>query len=76
MSKRSPQPHDVRREMKTARQREIQYSEESTPKPKFIHWLRGKFGVSVAERHGYKVAEMKVGKPYTRVQHRNGSTTR
>jgi hypothetical protein len=70
MSKRSPQPHDVRREMHTARQREAQYSEESQPKPKFIHWLRGKFGVSVSERHGGKAVEMKVGKPYTRVQHR------
>ena len=66
------QPNDVRKKMVTARRREIEYTEESTPKPKFIHWLRGRFGVSVAERHGDKPVEQKVGKPYTRVQHRVG----
>lgn len=43
-------------------------------RPKFIKWLRGKFGMTVFERMGGKpgLSEAKVGKPYTRVQHRAG----
>ena len=65
-------PMVVRKKMLAARRREIEYGEESTPKPKFIHWLRGRFGVSVDERHGERPVEIKVGKPYTRIQHRVG----
>lgn len=47
-------------------------------RPKFIKWLRGKFGVTVFERMGGKpgLSEAKVGKPYTRVQHRAGGRAR
>lgn len=63
---------------KTAAARQQEYAElpkvdpdNGRVKPKFIHWLRGKFGVTVAERKGNKPQEGgKVGTPYSRVQHR------
>jgi len=64
---------------KTAASRQEQYVEATTlpdgqrdrNRPKFIKWLRGKFGMTVYERQGGKVtAEVKVGAPYQRVQHR------
>lgn len=41
-------------------------------RPKFIKWLRNKFGMTVFERQGGKldIRDVKVGAPYTRVQHR------
>jgi len=59
---------------KTAAARQTEYSETEPPegqnKPKFIKWLRGKFGMTVAERFGAKPIDAKVGAPYQRVQHR------
>lgn len=59
---------------KTAAARQAEYAElepdKNGHKPKFVKWLRGKFGWTVAERQGEKPAEVKVGAPYQRVQHR------
>lgn len=71
---------DVRRRMKAARTREVAYAEverdDNGNKPKFVKWLRGKFGMTVEERHGGKPVEPKVGAPWQRIQHRNGATAR
>lgn len=66
---------------KTSSARAAQYHEEMTKLDdagnrvvqhpvKFIKWLRGKFGMTVAERQGAKPIDSKVGAPYQRVQHR------
>ena len=62
---------------KTAAARAQDYADLDDPaKPKFIKWLRGKFGMTVAERFGGKPIETKVGAPYQRVQHRPQAQTR
>ena len=73
---KSSKPMQVGKKMRVARLREIEYTEAMEgiqPKVKFIKWLRGKFGMTVGERHGEKMQEQKVGKPYTRVQHRTSN---
>ena len=77
-------PNDVRKKLTTAQARLNQYNEEypadnptlwpTDRRPDFAKWLKGKFGQTVEERHGMKVPERNVGKPYTRVQHRNGGS--
>jgi hypothetical protein len=76
---KSSKPMQVGKKMRVARLREIEYGEAMEgiqPKIKFIKWLRGKFGVNASERHGEKLIDQKVGKPYTRVQHRTSQAGR
>ena len=69
MAKHS-KPNNVGKKRATAQARLNEYNELEPPKIAFSKWLRGKFGVTVEERHGGKAPEIKVGKPYQRVQHR------
>ena len=80
MAKHS-KPNNVGKKRTTAQIRLNEYNEEQKQAAEdlghplqhavpFRKWLRGKFGVTVEERHGGKAPEIKVGKPYQRVQHR------
>jgi hypothetical protein len=66
-------PQNVRKKLVTAQGRLNDYNDLEAPKPPFKTWVRSKFGATVAERHGEKPVEVKVGKPYQRVQHRTAN---
>ena len=53
---------------------QVMITRRISDRPKFIKWLRGRFGMTVFERMGGKpgLSEAKVGAPFTRVQHRAG----